>query len=299
VYILDIKNLTKLYGDFKAVDDLSFVVSQGNLFAFLGQNGAGKSTTINIIIGLLGKDSGKIKYGNNQSFNEFKSQIGVVFQNNIFDDLLTVEENLMLYGSLYTKDKNQLKMRYAEIIEIMGLTEYSKKKFKILSGGQKRKAEIARAIFFSPKILFLDEPTTGLDPKTRKEVWSILYRIQQETGMTVFLTTHYMEEAADADQVVIIHKGKMVCAGSPSELKAKFSSDSLIIVPKNEAVFETKLSQLHLNFNKIADKYYIIVDNTEHSIDLLGILKDFIKFYEVKKGSMEDVFLNVVGESIG
>ena len=296
--ILQIENLSKTFGTQRAVDGLSFTVPTGCLLAFLGQNGAGKSTTINMLIGLLAPDGGTISYGNGASYTSFKDQIGVVFQSNIFDNLLTVEENLMLYGSLYVKDKAKLSARYAEIINLLDLSDYAKKRFRLLSGGQKRKAEIARALFFSPKILFLDEPTTGLDPKTRREVWDVVDKIRKATGMTVFLTTHYMEETADADRVIIIHKGKKICEGSPAELKAQYSYDRLLIVPNDAPAFEKKLEAMGLPLVKTADTYTIKTTDTKNSIETLSTLKDYIKFYESKKGSMDDVFLNVAGEPV-
>lgn len=296
--ILEVKNLSKSFGANNAVCDISFDIKAGSFFAFLGQNGAGKSTTINMLIGLLQNDEGEICYAHNRAIGEFKNEIGVVFQNNILDDKLSVKENLQLYGTFYFPDKSAMKKRYNEIMSLFELREVEKKRFGKLSGGQKRKAEIARALFSSPKILFLDEPTTGLDPKTRKDVWGILHRVKRETGMTLFLTTHYMEETGEADRIVIIHKGIKVCEGSPFELKAKYSYDRFFIVPKNEVEFEEKLIGQNLQFKKTADNYIIRIDDTEQSIEILNALKKDIRFYEVKKGSMDDVFLTVVGESI-
>lgn len=297
--IINVKNISKSFGETKAVNDISFVVPHGSFFAFLGQNGAGKSTTINMLTGLLQKDSGEIFYTGNKSVTEFKNEIGVVFQSNVFDDYLSVKENLQLYGTFYLHNKAAVNKRCEEIISLFNLQDIAKKRFKKLSGGQKRKAEIAKALFSFPKILFLDEPTAGLDPKTRMDVWNVLHKVQKDSGMTLFLTTHYMEETAEADKVVIIHKGKKVCEGSPSELKAKYSHDKIFIVPKDNAGFEKKLLKLKIPLKKIADNYVIRADDTVQSIDTLNTLKEDIRFYEVKKGSMDDVFLTVVGESIG
>ncbi|GHV02237.1 ABC transporter [Clostridia bacterium] len=296
--ILSVENLRKSFDGKPAVDGVSFSVPRGGLFAFLGQNGAGKSTTINMLIGLLKKDGGDVLYDGSPDFAAFKNKIGVVFQNNIFDDLLSVEENLLLYGSLYINDPKTVKTRYREIAAALSLDAFAKKRFKTLSGGQKRKAEIARALFTSPRLLFLDEPTTGLDPKTRAEVWSILHKIRRESGMTVFLTTHYMEETDDADCVVVIHKGKKVCEGSPAELKARYSFDRLLIAPENPALLEESLRNAELEFEKTADTYTVRTGDTRRSIGLLNTLKDNIRFYEVKRGTMDDVFLTAVGENI-
>ena len=294
--VLTVENLSKAFDGKNAVDNLTFSVPDGSLFAFLGQNGAGKSTTINMLIGLLKKDGGNIVYDGSLNLAAFKNQIGVVFQNNVFDDLLTVEENLKLYGSLYMNGSKSVKARYDEIAALLSLNDFSKKRFKTLSGGQRRKAEIARALFTSPRLLFLDEPTTGLDPKTRAEVWNVLHSVRRATNMTVFLTTHYMEETSDADRVVIIHQGKLICEGSPAELKARYSHDRLLITPKNAAALEKTLNGKDLPFEKTADTYSVRLSDTGQSIGLLYALKDNIRFYEVKKGTMDDVFLNAVGE---
>jgi len=297
--IIEINNLHKSFGNVEAVNGIDFYVEAGSLFAFLGQNGAGKSTTINVILGLLKLDRGNVDYEAFGSFEAFKQSIGVVFQNNVFDDNLSVEENLLLYGELYMRNAKAAKKRFSEICDLFSLEKYSKQRFKTLSGGQKRKAEIARALFNTPRMLFLDEPTTGLDPKTRAEVWDILNAIRHKSGMTIFLTTHYMEETSNADKVVIIHKGQHVCEGSPAELKAKYSHDKLCITPHNPQVLEKHLSECGFDFKKVTDTYIVKMQGAAKSIELLYTLKDNIRFFESIKGSMDDVFLNAVGENIG
>lgn len=294
--ILKVENLSKSFGNLKAVDNLSFEVESGKLFAFLGQNGAGKSTTINMLIGTLDRDNGNIVYADDKSFKEFKEKIGVVFQDNILDDVLTVEENLKLFGRLYAKNNENIKERYEELGKLFEFKEFEKKKFKNLSGGQKRRVEIARALFNTPEILFLDEPTTGLDPKTRLDVWKVINKVRAETGMTVFLTTHYMEETADADEVVIIHNGRKIAEGSPAELKEKYSSDKIKIVPKDEKEFEKLIAKIP--HTKTADQYEFLSKNVQKELNLLNKFEKHIKYFEVVKGSMDDVFLNAVGESV-
>lgn len=294
--ILRVENLSKSFGHLKAVDDLNFVVESGKLFAFLGQNGAGKSTTINMLIGTLSADNGKIVYGENKSFKEFKNKIGVVFQNNIFDEILSVEENIKLFGRLYSDSKESIKERYEELAKLFDFKSFEKKKFKNLSGGQKRRVEIARALFNTPEILFLDEPTTGLDPKTRIDVWKVVNKVRKETGMTVFLTTHYMEETNDADEVVIIHNGKKIAEGTPAELKEKYSCDRVKIVPKNQKRFEKLVKEM--KYEKVADQFEFMFKDANDEIELLEKFKDEIKFFEVLRGSMDDVFLNAVGENV-
>jgi multidrug/hemolysin transport system ATP-binding protein len=296
--ILSIKNLSKSYGGVKAVDNLSFDVPSGSLFAFLGQNGAGKSTTINMIIGLAAKDGGVVEYAGGRSLDEFRGQMGVVFQNNVLDENLTVEENLLLHGSLRLGKSGLAKARYREIIEQLSLSAMTKKRFKDLSGGQKRKTEIARALFSSPKLLVLDEPTTGLDPKTRAEVWQLLEDMRKKAGMCIFLTTHYMEEAAGADKVVIIHKGKLVGEGTPAELKSKHSFDRLLITPTSEEEIISKLGAKGIGFEKKGGIIEIRMEGTAQSIGLLWELKDCVRFFEAVKGTMDDVFLNASGESL-
>ena len=296
--VITVKNLVKSFGGKTVVDSISFSVEKRSLFAFLGQNGAGKTTTINMIIGLIGKDSGEIHYGGSQNFSEYKNKIGVVFQNNILEDMLTVEENLLFFGTMYLNSTRKAKKRMNEVAELLSLQKVLKQRFKTLSGGQKRKAEIARALFMSPEILFLDEPTTGLDPRTRAEVWGIINKLRADIGMTIFLTTHYMEETAWADNIAIIDKGKIIATGSPNELKSKHTSDRLFITPVDNGLFEKQMEKLSLCVKKTADTYVIEVSDAKTSIGILGKLKDNIRFYEMIKGSMDDVFLNIVGESI-
>ena len=297
--LLDVRSLHKCFGDVKAVQGVDFFVETGSLFAFLGQNGAGKSTTINMILGLIKPDDGRVDYAAFGGFDAFKQNIGVVFQNNVFDDMLTVKENLLLYGELYLHGAQAVKTRFGEICELLDLGGFINQPFKTLSGGQKRKAEIARALFNSPRMLFLDEPTTGLDPKTRAEVWGVVHDIRRAKGMTIFLTTHYMEETADADKVVIVHKGRRVCQGSPAELKAQYSHDKLFLTPNDAMALEDKLVQRGLPFQQTADTYIVPIQSTAQSIELLYALRGDIRYYESVKGSMDDVFLNAVGENIG
>ena len=294
--IIEVKNLTKIFGAKTVVDGIAFAVQRRSFFAFLGQNGAGKTTTINMIIGLLSRDGGEIVYDGSADFTAFKDKIGVVFQNNISDDLLTVEENLQTYGALYIKSPAKLKKRMAEVMTLLALDGFAKQRFKTLSGGQKRKVEIARALFMSPEILFLDEPTTGLDPKTRADIWNIIYKLKNERGMTIFLTTHYMEETAAADQVNIIDKGRIIAAGSPAELKDEYAFDRLLITPKDATTLERQLNEEKVRWEKTADTYTVRVGGAEESLSLLFRLKDNIRIFEAINGSMDDVFLNVVGE---
>lgn len=294
--ILEVEHLTKKFGDLVAVNNISFYVKRGELYAFLGQNGAGKSTTIKMMITLLAKDSGTVKLNGKEDDAYIRSKIGVVFQENVLDKLLTVKENLLSRGALYSNNKKEVLERYLFLVEYLKLNDIENQRFSTLSGGQKRRVEIARALFAKPELLILDEPTTGLDPETRQIVWHVIEDLRIKQGITVFLTTHYMEEAANADHVVIIHKGNIVVFGSPSELKERYSKDFFKLVPKDKQALEAYLSSNNRVYNVIADQYYVEITDTKDTLNLIGDIKENIKTFEVIKGTLDDVFVNVVGE---
>jgi multidrug/hemolysin transport system ATP-binding protein len=294
--ILEVEHLTKKFGDLVAVNNISFYVKRGELYAFLGQNGAGKSTTIKMMITLLAKDSGTVKLNGKEDDAYIRSKIGVVFQENVLDKLLTVKENLLSRGALYSNNKKEVLERYLFLVEYLKLNDIENQRFSTLSGGQKRRVEIARALFAKPELLILDEPTTGLDPETRQIVWHVIEDLRIKQGITVFLTTHYMEEAANADHVVIIHKGNIVVFGSPSELKERYSKDFFKLVPKDKQTLEAYLNSNSRVYNVIADQYYVEITDTKDTLKLIGDIKENIKTFEVIKGTLDDVFVNVVGE---
>lgn len=293
--VIEIKDLRKCYGDIVAVDSISFNVKQGSLFAFLGTNGAGKSTTINVLSTLIKADTGSVIMDGHVLDKEdiaIRKAIGVVFQNGVLDELLSVEENLLVRASFYGIANKELKKRIEEVSVITDCREFLNRKYKQLSGGQKRKADIARALIHKPKILFLDEPTTGLDPKTRKAIWQTIANMQKELGMTVFLTTHYMEEAANADNIVVINKGKIVAEGTPYELKSRYAHDRLIIHNPVDAILEEcKKNNMTFQLNK--DKLEIITNEAVETIDFLCRMKLEILSFEMVQGSMDDVFLSL------
>ena len=234
--IIEVSNLKKSYGDIEAVKGIDFYVDEGSLFAFLGLNGAGKSTTIDMMCTFLKADSGKIKIDNyevNKDDDKIKSLIGVVFQDSVLDDLLTVKENLKVRSKLYNMSKSEFDKNLEEIAHVTSINDFLNRQYGKLSGGQRRRADIARALINKPKILFLDEPTTGLDPNSRKSVWDMIRRLQEENNMTVFLTTHYMEEAAKADYIIIMNEGKIEAKGTTYELKEKYTKDKMIVYTKN------------------------------------------------------------------
>lgn len=291
--ILKVENLKKSYGDLVAVNNLSFEVRQGQFFAFLGRNGAGKSTTIKILTTLLKQDEGKF-YLEGKEDNEFiRKNIGVVFQENMLDLYLTVKENLILRGKLMNMSKAEIEERYQTVKEQFKLAEFENKRAKFLSGGQARRAELARALFSNPKVVFLDEPTAGLDAESRKQLWQILQDLQKEKHITIFLTTHYMEETNNADFIVILDKGKVVASGTPTELKQKFAKDIFKVSPKNKKDFESYLKGKALSYKRVADNFVISIKNASNALDVLADNKENIKQFELIKGSMDDVFLNV------
>jgi multidrug/hemolysin transport system ATP-binding protein len=296
--IIRVDHLVKSYGEIKAVQDISFLVRRGSLFAFLGPNGAGKSTTINVMTTLLDADSGQVYLNERTEEAYFRQKIGVVFQGNVLDDDLTVKENLILRGALYLNSKKAVKERYDELCEYLHLNEFENQRFKTLSGGQKRRAEIARALFSNPEVLLLDEPTTGLDPETRQLVWKVIEDLRTNKHMTIFLTTHYMEEAANADHVVIINKGVIVAEGTPSQLKDKYSQDRLKIVPRDKQKMRDFLDSNKRFYQKIADQFVIPVEDSQEAIKLIDLIRDNILQFEMIQGTMDDVFIEVIGGDI-
>lgn len=295
--MIEVINLRKQYGQHEAVKGISFSVKEGALFAFLGTNGAGKSTTIEILCTLLGKTSGRVIVNgfdldaNNEG--NIRKSIGVVFQQSILDGQLTVEENILHRGKIYGLSKTELKANYTFVTDYLKLDEIAKKKYRTLSGGQKRRADIARALIHRPKILFLDEPTTGLDPQTRQFVWEAVRRLQQEENMTVFLTTHYMEEAAVAEHVVVIKHGEIVAEGSPDELKAAYAYDSMKLVFHNLEAGIADLMKRGLQYNVQHEVVTVPLESTLHGLQLLKELEPILTSFEVIKGTMDDVFINI------
>lgn len=295
--IIKIDNLTKTYGSLKAVDDLSFEIRKGELFAFLGVNGAGKSTTINIICGQLKKDAGTViidELNLDDNLAKIKKKIGVVFQASILDPQLTVKDNLEIKASLYGLSRKEIKSRVGELAEILDFKSYLNRPLAKLSGGQKRRIDIARALLNKPDILILDEPTTGLDPQTRKMIWAVITKLRKENNMTVLLTTHYMEEASEADYVVIIDQGKMVAHGTPLDLKNKYVGDYMLIYN----VKEEDVKKLGLPYITIPNGYKIEVNDTLEATNLIVNNRELFVDYELIKGKMDDVFLKVTGKNL-
>ncbi|MBP3347277.1 MAG: ABC transporter ATP-binding protein [Clostridia bacterium] len=295
--IIEIQGLKKSFGEVKAVNDLSFEVRKGELFAFLGVNGAGKSTTISIICGQLAKDEGKVFINGidvDTHLDKIKSTLGVVFQHSALDMALTVRENLESRAALYGIRGKAFEARLAQLDELLGVGELLKRTVKKLSGGQRRRIDIARALLHSPEILILDEPTTGLDPQTRKMLWNVISTLRRDENMTVLLTTHYMEEAADADYVVIIDKGQIVAKGTPLELKNRYTGDFVTVYN----VSEEDIKAFGKPYEVLRDAYRISVGNTGEVTELIVRNPEVFRDYEVIKGRMDDVFLAVTGKEL-
>ena len=295
--IISIEHLNKHFGEVKAVQDLSFCVKTGELFAFLGINGAGKSTTINIICGQLSKNSGHVEIDGadlDRDPDRIKRDLGVVFQNSVLDAALSVYDNLESRAALYGILGRDFKKRLSELSALLGFEDLLKRPVGKLSGGQRRRIDIARALLHKPKILILDEPTTGLDPQTRKTIWNIIDRLRSQESLTVFLTTHYMEEAAEADYVVIIDSGKIVAKGTPLQLKNTYTGDFITLYGISEAAVKT----LGVAYEPLRDAYRLAVPDTAAATALIVKHPEVFKDYEITKGKMDDVFLAVTGKAL-
>ncbi len=295
--IINIENLSKSFGEIKAVKNISFKVKKGEFFAFLGVNGAGKSTTINILCGQLSKDEGTVLIDGmslDGDKSTLKRKIGVVFQESVLDGPLSVLDNLKNRGALYGLKGKKLDGRINELAALLDLGDLLKRQVNKLSGGQKRRVDIARALIHKPEIIILDEPTTGLDPQTRKNLWNVINSLRKTEGITVFLTTHYMEEAADADYIVILDNGKIATEGTPVDLKNKYTRDSVILYEADEN--EVKKMGVEYITERNSIRFY--VENTAKVTDLIIKYPHIFKDYEITKGKMDDVFLNATGKSL-
>lgn len=296
-HIIEIKHLSKSFGDIKAVQDLSFCVKRGELFAFLGVNGAGKSTAISIMCGQLAKDAGVVTIDGKSidgNMSEIKRELGVVFQSSVLDKALSVHDNLQSRAALYCITGKAFKIRLDELAKLLDFEDLLRRTVGKLSGGQRRRIDIARALLHRPKILILDEPTTGLDPQTRKLLWDVVTEQRSKENMTVFLTTHYMEEAADADYVVILDSGKIAAEGTPLMLKNTYTGDFVTLY----GTAEEQVKEFGLPYEKIRDAYRIAVPNTANATQLILMHPEIFKDYEITKGKMDDVFLAVTGKKL-
>ena len=297
--IIEVKNLTKKYKEHTAVDGITFEVEEGELFAFLGENGAGKSTTINMLTTVLEKTSGQAIIAGHElgkDDDEIRKVNGIVFQNSVLDKKLSVKDNLLTRGSYYGLSKKEVLRRLEPFAERFEMKDIWDRKYEKLSGGQRRRVDIMRALINNPKILFLDEPTTGLDPKSRKLVWDYINYLRKEHRMTIFLTTHYMEETRDADHVVILDKGHIVSTGTPAELKSRYAHSKLVWYTPASDRAEAVITKISSKFAYDADHYNIETD--QNLTEFIFEHREEIRDYEYIKGTMDDVFLNLTGKEL-
>ena len=295
--IIKIEHLNKSFGEVRAVQDLSLSVRRGELFAFLGVNGAGKSTTISILCGQLAKDSGEVTICGEtmaHGVREITRKLGVVFQNSVLDQPLTVRDNLKSRAALYCITGKAFEEWMEELAHHLDFADLLNRTVGKLSGGQRRRVDIARALLHRPEILILDEPTTGLDPQTRKLLWDVVSDLRKKENMTVFLTTHYMEEAADADYVVILDSGKIAAQGTPLQLKNSYTGDFITLY----GVEEAEVAPLQLPYERIRDAYRLAVPDTAAATALIVKYPALFRDYEITKGKMDDVFLAVTGKKL-
>lgn len=299
--MIEVKHLKVMYKDFVAVKDISFAVKEGELFALLGKNGAGKSTTIHVLVTLLRKAAGTVLLNGHdldQKHHLIKKDIGVVFQNSVLDKLLTVSENIETRASLYGMTKKEYQERLAYLTEKLELQDILHKRYGTLSGGQKRKVDIARALIHKPKILFLDEPTTGLDPITRIKVWEVVNELREKENTTIVLTTHYMEEAGKVDHVVIVDQGEVLEDGTPTYLKDHYAHDNLRLFYKEDTLETLKLSLQDLPYEETKECITLKINKKQKPLEILNKVSDYIVSFELIKGDMDSVFMNVTGGKI-
>lgn len=293
--ILEIKDVSKKYGTKVALQSVNFQVEKGSFVGLLGENGAGKSTLLNIIANNLKQDQGYVYYDGEliASSNKCKSELGIVYQNSILDKSLTVYENLYVRGSLYELSKEEIKTRIKQLSNDFDLNSILKQRYGTLSGGQKRKVDIARALLHQPKLLILDEPTTGLDPDIRKTLWMILTNLRKKNNLTILLTTHYMEETNDCDKIIMLDKGILIKEGTPNDLKIMFSNKRLVLYTKNLQELQSRCKALACDYIVDKDKIVVFIENSFDSIEIVSKCKDVVESFEVINGTMDDMFLKI------
>ena len=299
--IIEVKNFTKQYGNFNAVNDISFEVAEGSIFAFLGPNGAGKSTTINTLCTILNKTQGTLKINGNdvsEHKDRVRKDIGIVFQESTLDVKLTVYENLKLHCDFYNVPKGEVKERIDFVLNLVDLNDWRKATVNTLSGGMKRRVEIARGLVHYPKVLFLDEPTTGLDPQTRASIWNYIHKLQKQKNITIFLTTHYMDEAEISDKVAIMDHGKIVAYDTPDNLKKQYTSSLMKIKASDlKPIIQYLLSE-GIKYKIVDEIISIYITDLNEVFEITAGFKDYITDVEITKGTLNDVFLAITGKEI-
>lgn len=299
--IIEVKNFVKKYGNFTAVKNINFSVDEGSIFAFLGPNGAGKSTTINTLCTIFEKTEGSLTIDGKDvtaQKNEVRSTIGVVFQDSTLDNKMTVDENLKMHCVFYKVPKAEVEERIKFVLTLVDLLQWRKKPVSSLSGGMKRRVEIARGLIHYPKVLFLDEPTTGLDPQTRSHVWEYVLRLQKEKNITIFLTTHYMDEAEICDKVAVMDHGKIIAHDTPFKLKKQYTKDRAYITTKNHTSLEQFFDFRKINYTRKEKFYLVDVGEMSEFLHVLSECRNDISDIEIRKGTLNDVFLEITGREI-
>jgi ABC-2 type transport system ATP-binding protein len=306
--VIEVMNLTKKYGELIAVNNVSFEVKEGEIFGLLGPNGAGKTTLISMLCTILRPTSGTAKVNGFdivKEEDEVRKSIGIVFQDSSLDNRLTGMENIELHASLYGVPKNERKKRIKEVLELVGLEDKADILVRNYSGGMKRRLEIARALIHYPKVLFLDEPTIGLDPQTRVNIWEYIVKLAKREKITIFLTTHYMEEADFlCNRVAVIDEGKIIAIDSPENLKRKIGGDALIIEAGEKEKTKEVVSKLSFvkKVSEVDGKIYVNIENSEENLpsvfEALRSNNIKIKSISVRKPSLNDVFIHYTGKEI-
>lgn len=300
--IIEVKNFTKKFGDFTAVDNISFNVEAGTIFGFLGPNGAGKSTTINTLCTIISKNSGELRINGfdvSTEKDKVREQIGIVFQDSTLDGKLTVEENIKLHCKFYNVPKNEVNERIDFVLDLVDLEDWKKEQVNGLSGGMKRRVEIARGLVHYPKILFLDEPTTGLDPQTRANIWQYIYKLQQQKNITIFLTTHYMEEAEVCSKVAVMEHGKIAAFDTPHNLKKQYTQTVTKIATKDNYSLKLYLDDKHIKYNFLNNIFTIYSSKINTVLEIASTFKNYIVDFETTNGTLNDVFLNLTEKESG
>ncbi len=299
--IVEVKNFTKKYGDFAAVDNISFSVEEGTIFAFLGPNGAGKSTTINTLCTIVNKTEGQLLINGNEVSDhkdKVRNEIGIVFQESTLDSKLTIEENLKFHCDFYKVPKSDVKERIDFVLELVNLEDWRKAPVSSLSGGMKRRVEIARGLVHYPKVLFLDEPTTGLDPQTRANIWEYIYKLQKQKNITIFLTTHYMDEAEICDKVAIMDHGKIVAFDTPYNLKRQYTSNVTRIKTSEKDRFYNYCEEKAIKYKYNDNLFTVYSNDLKEVLNIAETFKASIQDFETAKGTLNDVFLAITGKEI-
>jgi len=299
--MIEVSNFTKKFGDFKAVDNISFSVEEGSIFAFLGPNGAGKSTTVNTLCTILDKTEGTLKINGadvTEEKSRVRSYIGIVFQESTLDRKLTVRENINIHCDLYNVPKHEVRERIDFVLELVDLQDWRDAPVESLSGGMKRRVEIARGLVHSPRVLFLDEPTAGLDPQTRANMWDYVRKLQQQQNITIFLTTHNMEEAEICHKIAVIDHGRLVAMDTLDNLKTQYTSTTIRLRTTREEALAEYLRERSLRYE--IDDGLFTVDSAQlnTTLEIVSAFHEYITDLEITKGTLNDVFLAITGREV-